>query len=787
MEKVNKSHSGKSFNIFSSFKEKNIKKVFYLIGSPNVGKSTYFNRLTWKTSHVANIDSATTSISEARLKSYPEILVKDMPGLYGLNVTGEEEKIVLDSLINSDENFEIINLVSFNSIKRDLHLTLSLLETQLMSQIVVNMIDESKKQFFDSFKLLNLFKTPISFLSAKKNININESIKKMIEGHQVLSPFVLTYSKKIEEFIKLASALLPKHNVSNRFLIIQYLLDNCFILKYFSHLKILDEIDALKKKLQINKQEIDEFIEVRNDFVKKAISIFEMDETGIVQQSEKNNKLEKFSSKLDNLVLNKYLSWIFFLIVLGAIFYLTFGPYAGGWIQTMFAEEALGGLQNLIKDSMLSANAQLWAVSFVTEGLFGGIFTVLGFLPWIIFLTFLLAILDQIGYLARVSVSFDKTFERFGLSGRSIINLLIGVGCNIPSILMARNLNSKKERAIAILISPFIACSARVVVFGWIGNAILDQNLNWLFVLALVLISGIFSLCFGLFFSKTLFRSKQSFFMTEIPRWRTPDFRTVIKKVVYEIWGFVKRIILIVFLVTIIVWFLTYTGPIVGQVPLELTTDEAGEVIAITQEGMQSSWIYYISYYSSYLFYPSGIGTEWRLVASLVSAFPAKEIAASNLEILFNGAHDFKLYVDNTFNSAAIITSFIIFLSFYTPCLATTILIKKESGRKLMVTHLVFAFFITYFVSSFAFGFVTFFANISSFNFVNNNLAFIILFSINLFVLIFYLAINLYRYFLMSNLNQQKVGLNKFLKYFNWSFLIFFVIMTLTSSLLTVI
>ena len=408
-------------------------------------------------------------------------------------------------------------------------------------------------------------------------------------------------------------------------------------------------------------------------------------------------------------------------------------------------------------------------MAFVNSGLLGGIFTVLGFIPWIIIITFFITILEQIGYFSRVSVSFDKVFEKFGLSGRSLVNLITGIGCNIPSIMMARNCHSKKERIISILVAPLISCSARIVVFGWIGQALFanSEDMNWLFVYGLVIFSCVITLIFGMFFSKTLFRNKSTFFMIEISKWRLPDFFVIFKKILFEIWNFIKRIIIVIFIFNLLVWFLTYTGPIKGA--LELSYSENKEIY-LTEEMQKTSWIYYISEYLRYIFLPLGFGKDWRMVASLVSAFPAKEIAASNLEILFNGQQGFLDYFNSLSQlKIATIISYLIFLSFYTPCVSATIVIKKETNKKIMFIHLLSAFFITYLFSMIGFSVIGLIEQLANGIQLSNDIsiACLILFISILALIIFMFISKIPRFYFLKKYNNQSVFWNRFSKISN--------------------
>ncbi|MDE6289786.1 MAG: hypothetical protein K2L64_03395, partial [Ureaplasma sp.] len=413
----------------------------------------------------------------------------------------------------------------------------------------------------------------------------------------------------------------------------------------------------------------------------------------------KNQKREFRDNKFDKLLLNKFFGIFILILVVLAVYYITFGSYAGGWINELWTGLLEKGQEvtfNAINSSGI-ANS-FWIGKFVSDGLLGGIFTVVGFLPYIMIMYFLITILEHSGFLARMSVLLDKSLDKFGLSGRSIITLFTGVGCNIPSIMMARNSQSKKERIILILIGPLIACSARLVVYEWIIQRMIGNNdYTWLMTLALTIFSGFVAVFVGYFFSNTLFRKQTNFFMTELPRWRAPHILVILKGMGIEVWNFLKRVLTIIFIVNLIIFFLLYISPTSGLIN--------------SDDMIDSSLLKYISLPFQYLFYPIGLGEDWRLSVSLLAAAPAKELASSNLEILFpdvnglNGFHEFLFNSNSIKAPVATSISYLIFFSFYVPCIATIAIMKKEAGWKWTLIHLLTAFVLSYGLSLITYSF----------------------------------------------------------------------------------
>lgn len=703
------------------------KDNFLLIGSPNVGKSTFFTRVTWSSASIGNVDGITVNVQNGKLKNNKNVSLIDLPGIRDLATTTIEEEIVIKTILNNDYN-GALNIVAAPTLKRDLILTMQLLEAGILNEIVVNMVDELDSQKLDTFHLSKFLGVPVNSIIASKNIGVNQTITCLLTQNAYKKPFHIDYGDKIEKIISKIETLLPTTKVSKRFLAIQYLSKNSYIHKLFDEWDISNKIQKIlcefsiclnqtknniyfakknrietivdhcfsDKKININQENaISLSNKIRQNLINNNLKIIK--KSHHLKGTEKRRKLAK-SKKIDGFLLQKWVAIPLFLIIVAVVYYICFGSYAGGWIVDQFTGAMDLGVSK-IGDAMTNSGASEWAVNFVKDGLFGGIVTVLGFLPYILFLHVCMAILEQSGLLARISVILDKSFERYGLSGRSVITLMTGLGCNIPSVLMARNSHSKKERFITILIAPLIACSARIVVFNWIANAIINPNFAWLLVLCLTILSGFVALGIGWTFSTTLFRNKRTFLLTELPPWRRPDFIAIIKSSLNEIWQFVKRVFTIIFIVNIVMFLLTYIGPIAGAfIPTPTDVDVLNP--------NNTSFLGYISYGLKYLAYPIGLGGDWRLFASVIASAPAKELAASNLELLFGNQQNFSEAIFNsTLTKLPIATtaSYLVFFSFFTPCLSTDIVIKKEAGTKIMLLELLMSFVVAYGMSAIVF------------------------------------------------------------------------------------
>lgn len=751
------------FSILNFFK-KPILENYLLLGAPNVGKSTYFNKITWQNSPVGNIDRITVSSKNGRLRNDSSINIIDLPGVYSLNPTTNDEEVVIKTILDSNY-IGCINIIGAQSFKRDMFLTIQLLEAGILNDIVINMVDELKDYIIQPFKLSRKLGVPIHLVSARKNQGVKQSINSVVQNKKNNNLFNLRYDDEIEEIISSFVATIPNlKNANKRFLSIQYLQGNYYIHNAFTQLGIKNELDNIISKYKLTLNEIGIRIkEIRNKYIDNIFNF------SFQKINNSNSQLKKKQSKknFDRWLLNPIFGTLFFLVIIFAIYYITFGEYAGGYIANQLSS-GLEKLQEIISNAMpLSTNTDQWLQMFVSDGLFNGIFTVIGFLPYIIIMFGLIYVIEQTGYLARVSLLFDNLLSKFGISGRSIITLIAGTGCNIPSVMMARNSHSLKERTILILISPFISCSARLIVFMWIAEQIFTgQGDIWLFGIAFTFISCIVALFMGLVFSRTLFRENKTFLLTEISKWRWPSLTTTFKKIMFESWDFLKRVLTIVFIVNLIIFLLNYISPVSG-----LVLDPNAENINYKN----ATFLQYLSLVFQYILYPIGLGEDYRFASSLIAAAPAKEIAASVLETTFNTG-------DSTFYTAlfgadsiislpvATLISYIFMFAFYTPCVSTIVVLKKEGGIKNLIIHLFSAFAVSYVLCLFVYVGIGSIENIV--NNPNSINGLIIVIWIMFGISIIYLLINNSYWYYLS-MHNLPISLHKYRVLYNSNWVVF--------------
>jgi len=731
-------------------------RTFLLVGNSNVGKSTYYNKITWKTSSVGNIDSLTTCSHKSRLRKNKETQVVDLPGIWDLNPCRSDELVAIDYLINGD-HIGIINIAAATTLKRDLMLTYELAETGILSGLTINMVDELENKEISIYELAKEFKIKINLISAKKSIGIINSLNPMIEFKRNAPVKIINYSLKITALIEHFANIKLHHKISNQAVIIQSVLGSTPFRTILANVNQLDNFEQKCNELQIDKAEIINIRETKKELINKLYNRI-IKTTKTIDNKTLTNK-EKINLKLDNFFLNPKVAIPAFILIITAIYFLTFYKYCGGYFQ----EQIVTGfeqLQGIITNAIIlhgNSDTILWGASFVANGLLGGLFTILSFLPWIIILLVLTTILEQIGMLSRMSVIFDKTFSRFGLSGRSLVNVISGIGCNIPAIIMARNSNSQQERVISIMIAPLISCSARAIVFGFISMALIGNSYGWLLNLGMLFFSVFVTLTAGLIFSNSLFRKRNNIFAIEIPRWRTPDFKYILKRTYLTSINFLKNTVLIIMIANLIVWILSNTGPNHNFI-LDLNDKTA----------IKNSFIRYLAYPFQYLLYPIGLGTDWRFSVSLLTSFPAKEIAATNIENLFGSSVLFKAAIMNQgLLNAACIASFMLFFAFFIPCMATVSVMKKEIQWKYTLMHIAISLSGSY-LGSFVFfniiGDLSFLARAN----INSTFPFIILISL-LFAIISFIIINLSkRYQLQNQGKTEKTGRSLKIKKLNY-------------------
>lgn len=735
----------------------------FIVGSPNVGKSTLFNKITWKLSKVANYDNVTFKNSNGQLRSNKNINIVDTPGIYSIDSKYKENEILKYLL---DNKTSVCSIISTCNIERDLFLTIDLFESGNLEYVVLNKIN-SKNEKYNIFNLERKLNTKVFEVNGNTGSGIrifsNYISNNYNDNYELKNNSYIKYNKKIESFIEDIEKLDINIGVTKRFYAIQFLIENMTIINHSKKNKYFDIIKKLTKKNKLSNSDIQSIFNAKKQFLSKLLGNF-IENKNITKNNFNKNSI--FNRLLDN----SYFIVILFIVSIFGIYFLTFSQWTGTYLQDLM-NNGFDQLKTIIETSMINSGIDSWWVNFVKDGMFDGIFTTLSFIPWIIILTFLTTLLEQIGFLSRVSLATDKILEKFGISGRTLVNLFMGTGCNIPAIMMCKNCSSKKEKIITIMIMPLISCSARVVVYGWIVQAFNIQAYNFLFIFSLTLISFLISLFTGLLFSNTMFRKSKTIFASEIIQWRLPDISTICKTVLLEVYSFIKKVIILIFIINLAIWVLTnvsFTG-------------------IITDGNTSKSILRYLSYPFEYILYPTGIflnnQDSWKLSMSLIASFPAKEIAASNLEILFGGSSNFGIYLKTSlpYTWSALLSSYISFFMFYLPCVATAVTIWKELGWKYLVLNIVSIFCGTYLLSCIIYSVV---GSISLFINGITNISIIAIFSTLIFISSLLLIIKIVRVYLQNKGLFESKKINKLFKYTNWSVIGILATLLITNNVL---
>ena len=655
----------------SKYKDINAKK-FLLIGVPNVGKSTIFNLLTSSTTMVSNVDRMTTEHSIGKIKKTKDYLI-DLPGIYNLSHPIAEEKETHYHLLHHDVN-AIVNVVSAFSIQRDLFLTIQCIETGLLNTLCINMVDLINTNALDWEKIgkkLNNVKIILTRSNRKKNI---DRIVDSIYYNKKVNPNIVTYSNEIEQWIAKYSRILPELNISKRFASIMFLENNLYFIDFFrkNYSKYWPKINYLLTKTKA----MDFYHKIRQakfKFINQILADAKYDNKNYLRT---NINLQ---NRFDHFFLKKWIGIPVFILITILIYYLAFGTYAGGWIQQGFSQALTNKDWGLVYwINKLFVNVPIWINSMFVDGILGGLFIIIAFIPPIFILHICIAIIQQTGLLSRVSILLDNALSRFGISGRSIINLLTAFGCNVPAIMLSRSSSSKKEQIISILMIPFIPCATKILVISSLCSIVFGQMYSWIFILLAIVLSGSIALILGLIFSKKLFRRTKTFFCIEMVNWNGVDVLIMLKSVWQVIKSFLKKAILTITLANLLIWLLLHIG-----------TNGY-----ITDGNLENSLLYWMAKILSYPMWPIFGQLNWKLTASLIAGLPAKEAIYSTLiqvSLCENG-------IKTIFNYNLSI-SFMIFVLYYIPCFPSIKMMLDEIHWKKTIASICINFTIAYFLA----------------------------------------------------------------------------------------
>ena len=642
---------------------------FALVGNQNCGKTTLFNQLTGSNQHVGNFPGVTVDKKTGAIKNRENTEVTDLPGIYSMSPYTSEE-IVSRNFVLNEKPKAIINIVDATNIERNLYLTMQLLEMNVPMVIALNMMDEliGNKGAIDINKMESMLGVPVVPISAAKNQGVQELINHAMHIAQFQEkPVQQDFCSKDDHGGAIHRAI---HTVES---IIEDHAEKEGLPVRFCATKVIEGDSLIIKQLELDQNELEMIehvvVQMENEGkMDRSAAIADMRFDFIERVCEQTvkkpqeSKERRRSEKLDKVLTGKWTAIPCFILIMAAVFYLTFNVI-GAFLQTVL-EIGIEKLTILINNLMNMANVNETIQNLVIEGIFGGVGSVLSFLPIVVTLFFFLSILEDSGYIARVAFFMDKLLRKIGLSGKSIVSMLIGFGCTVPAVMSTRTLPSRRDRRMTILLTPFMSCTAKLPIYAFFVSAFFPDK-GGLIMTGLYFLGIVVGILVALVFKSTIFKGEAVPFVMELPNYRMPGMKNVVQLLWEKAKDFITKAFTVILLATIVVWFLQSF-----DFRLNLVTDSSESIMAK------------ISSLIAPIFRPIGLG-DWRIVTSFISGFMAKESVVSTMEILFGTGITVALT-----KQAAI--SMLVFSLLYTPCVAAIAAIKRELGAKWAITVVFF-------------------------------------------------------------------------------------------------
>ena len=640
--------------------------IFALAGNQNCGKTTLFNALTGSNQHVGNFPGVTVDQKSGEVKGYKDCSVVDLPGIYSLRTYTQEEIVTRDFILNQKPD-GIINIVDATNIERNLYLTLQLLTLRVPMVLALNMMDEVRANggTVDVQKLSEDLGIPVVPITAAKGEGVSELMDRAVETAK---------NRTLPKVYDFCAADSPVHRCVHAVVhLIEDHAERLGLPSRFCATKLIEGDEAMADRLGLdqNERELLEHcvvqMETENGMDRNA-SLADMRYSFIEKVTAnavvkcRESREHKRSVQIDKVLTGKYTALPVFFGIMLLIFYLTFNVIGQGLSDLLAAgiDYVTAGV-----DGALTAYGINPVVhSLIIDGIFAGVGSVLSFLPIIVTLFFFLSILEDTGYMARVAFVMDKLLRKIGLSGRSIVPMLIGFGCSVPAIMATRTVSSDRDRKMTILLTPYMSCSAKIPIYGFFTAAFFTKY-KALVMISLYVLGMVVGVLAALVMKNTAFRGKPVPFVMELPNYRLPSAKSVGLLLWEKAKDFLQRAFTVIFLATVVIWFLQSF-----DTRLNVVTDSADSLLALIGQ-----WL-------AVLFKPLGFG-DWRCATALISGFIAKESVVSTLEVLLGSAAITSLF---TVRSAV---SFLVFTLLYTPCVAAVATIRRELGSGLKTVGVV--------------------------------------------------------------------------------------------------
>ena len=635
--------------------------TYALVGNQNCGKTTLFNQLTGSNQHVGNFPGVTVDRKDGSIKGYSNTDVTDLPGIYSMSPYSSEE-IVSRNFVLNEKPKAIINIVDATNIHRNLYLTMQLLEMDVPMVVALNRMDEvlGNQGSIDVNEMEALLGVPVIPISAAKNEGVSELVEHAIHIAKYQErPLRQDFCDKndhdgavhrcIHAVIHLIEDHAQKAEIPVRFAATKAIEGDNLILE---QLKLDEnEMEMLEHIVQQmeNERGLDRsaaIADMRFDFIERLC------EKTVVKPKESKERIR--SEKIDKILTGKYTAIPCFIGIMVLVFYLTFNVI-GAWLQGIL-EFGIDKISEAVGSAMTAAHVNSAVHSLVIDGIFNGVGSVLSFLPIIVTLFFFLSLMEDSGYIARVAFVMDKLLRKIGLSGRSIVPMLIGFGCTVPAVMATRTLTSERDRKMTILLTPFMSCTAKLPIYAFFVSVFFPKQ-GGLIMAGLYLLGILVGILAACLYKNTLFKGEPVPFVMELPNYRLPGAKNVGQLLWEKAKDFLQRAFSVILLATIVVWFLQSF-----DLHLNMVKDSADSILAIAAGFLVP------------IFKPVGLG-DWKICTALISGFMAKESVVSTLEVLFAGGIAGVL-------SPLSAASLLVFSLLYTPCVAAIASIRRELGGK---------------------------------------------------------------------------------------------------------
>ncbi|MCR4615148.1 MAG: ferrous iron transport protein B [Clostridiales bacterium] len=635
--------------------------TFALVGNQNCGKTTLFNQLTGANQHVGNFPGVTVDRKDGAIKRHPDTCVTDLPGIYSMSPYSSEEIVSRDFVIYEKPK-AIINIVDATNIERNLYLTMQLLEMDVPMVVALNMMDEvtANGGTVDINEMEMALGVPVVPISAAKNQGIKELVEHAIHvAHFQEKPLRQDFCDESDGGGAVHRCL---HSICH---LIEDHARSAGLPLRFAASKIIEGDDLILSQLNLDQNETEaiEHIVIQMESecgLDRSAAIADMRYAFIMKvckacvKKPKESRESVRSEKIDRMLTGKWTAIPFFIVIMGLVFWLTF-EVIGGTLQGLL-ETGIDLLTEITDRLLTSADVNEVVHGLIIDGIFAGVGSVLSFLPIIVTLFFFLSLLEDSGYIARVAFFMDKLLRKIGLSGRSIVPMLIGFGCTVPAVMATRTLPSERDRKTTILLTPYMSCSAKLPIYAFFVDAFFPEH-KALIMVGLYFLGIIVAILVALLFKGTLFKGEAVPFVMELPNYRMPGAKNTSRLLWEKAKDFLQRAFTIILVATVVIWLLQSF-----DTHFRFVEDQQDSILALV-----AGWLVPIMK-------PLGLG-DWRICTSLISGFMAKESVVSTLEILF-GQNIASVM------SATSAASLLVFSLLYSPCVAAIASIRRELGRK---------------------------------------------------------------------------------------------------------